>query len=120
MTDIFDNTVLCKDCSTKMQKIRYVKQGFSFRTLQCLKCKNKIIHPEDKQEYQHYLNLKNKAFNVKLRIVGNSYTVSIPKEIVNFINEQNKLIDDMVRLSFDSMNKLSLVFDEIRKEENER
>jgi len=53
-------------------------------------------------------------------MVGNSYTVSIPKEIVNFINEQNKLIDDMVRLSFDSMNKLSLVFDEIRKEENER
>ena len=120
MNDIFDNTILCKNCNIKMQKIRFVKNGFSFRTIQCTKCGNKILHPEDKQEYEHYLNLKNKDFNVKLRMVGNSYTVSIPKEIVNFINDQNKIIDDMVRLSFDRMDKLSIIFDKINKEENER
>ena len=54
-------------------------------------------------------------------MVGNSYTVSIPKEIVNFINEQNKVMDDMVRLNLDRMNRLSLEFDKLyRKDKNER
>jgi len=117
MTDIFDNTVLCKDCNLKMNKINLVKNGFCFRTLQCKKCNYKIVHPEDKIEYQNYTNLRNKHFNVKLRLVGNSYTVSIPMEIVKFINEQNKIIDDVVRLSFERMGKLSLIFDKIYKEE---
>lgn len=122
MTDIFDNSILCKNCNVKMQKIRLEKNGFSFRTVQCGKCGNKILHPEDKQEYQQFLNLKSKNFNVKLRMVGNSYTVSIPREIVNFINEQNRMIDDMVKLNLDRMNRLSLIFDKIHEKggENER
>lgn len=110
MEDIFDNPILCKYCNIKMQKIKIVKRGFVFRALQCPKCENKLIHPEDKNEYQKYLSLKNKRFNVKLRLVGNSYTVSIPREIVNFINEQNKIINELVSLSFDEMGKLSLLF----------
>ncbi len=117
MSDVFDNQILCKDCNIKMQKVKFLKNGFCFRALQCQKCSNKILHPEDKVEYQNYLNLRNKNFSVKLRMVGNSYTVSIPKEIVNFINEQNKIMDDMVRLSFDRMGKLSLIFDKIYEEE---
>ena len=119
MDDIFENTILCKDCNTKMQKFKLIKNGFVFRTIKCPKCENKVIHPSDKQEYQHYLNLKNKQFSVKLRMVGNSYTVSIPKEIINFINEQNEIIDDMVRLSFERMGKLSLIFDKINEEEKD-
>tara|TARA_Y100000310_G_scaffold337547_1_gene424866 strand:- start:1678 stop:2049 length:372 start_codon:yes stop_codon:yes gene_type:complete len=121
MTDLFDNPVLCKNCEIKMQKISLVKNGFTFRSLQCRTCGNRIVHPEDKQEYDHYLNLRKKDFNVKLRMVGNSYTVSIPKEIVNFINEQNKVMDDMVRLNLDRMNRLSLEFDKLyRKDKDER
>jgi len=104
-----------------MQKISLVKNGFTFRSLQCKTCGNKIIHPSDKQEYDQYLCLKNKDFNVKLRMVGNSYTVSIPREIVNFINDQDNVMDDMVRLSFDKMNRLSLEFDKLyKKDKNER
>ncbi len=103
-----------------MQKINLAKNGFIFRTLQCKKCNSKIVHPDDKHEYQAYLNLRNKNFSVKLRMVGNSYTVSIPKEIVNFINEQDKIIDDMVRLSFESMGKLSLVFDKLYERDRGR
>jgi len=99
-----------------MQKVRLVKRRFAFRAVKCPKCDNNIIHPEDKHEYQKYINLKNKRFNVKLRLVGNSYTISIPREIVNFINEQNKIIDELVSLSFDEMDKLSLLF----KHENEK
>jgi hypothetical protein len=110
MEDIFDNPILCKNCNIRMQKVKFLKNGFSFRAVHCPNCNNKIIHPDDKQEYQRYQNLRNKTFGVKLRMVGNSYTVSIPREIVNFINEQNKVINEIVRLSLDQMGKLSINF----------
>jgi len=117
--DIFDNTIICKDCNIKMNKFQCIKNGFSFRAVQCGKCGNKIIHPQDKAEYEHYLNLKNKHYRVKMRMVGNSYTISIPREIANFINEQNKIMDDMVRLSLEKMGKLSLIFDQFNDESEE-
>jgi hypothetical protein len=116
MTDIFDNTILCKDCDKQMKKIKVLKNGFIFRTLQCLHCNNKIVHPDDEREYKNYIHLRNKNYRVKMRMVGNSYTISIPREIVNFINEQNRVMDDMVRLSMEKMGKLSLVFDELTED----
>jgi antitoxin component of MazEF toxin-antitoxin module len=58
--------------------------------------------------------VKGRTFNVKLRMVGNSHAISIPKEIVNFINEQHKQVrkqmDDMVKLCFEDFRKLRLIF----------
>ena len=116
--DIFDNPILCKNCNARMQRVRIVKNGFVFRAVQCPKCSNKIVHPQDQQEYQQFLNLRNKKFNVKLRMVGNSYTVSIPREIINFVKEQEKIMDELVSLSFDKMGKLSLIFDKLYEQEN--
>ena len=117
MTDIFDNTILCRKCNTKMQKARIVKNNFSFRALVCPKCGEKIIHPADEQEYNKFVDLKNKEFQVKMRLVGNSYTVSIPKEIVCFMREQERMMDDMVRLCFQDMGRLSLDFKNKETEE---
>jgi roadblock/LC7 domain-containing protein len=111
MTDIFENTVLCKDCKKAMKKARVVKNGFQMRALICDNCKNKIIHPADKAAYNDFLSIKDKTFKVKLRLVGNSYAVSIPKEIVQFIKEAEKEFDNMVKLAFEDANKLRLVFD---------
>lgn len=108
--DIFDNTILCKKCNAKMQKAQLVKNHFLFRVLVCPKCHEKLIHPADEQEYGRFINLKNKEFHVKMRLVGNSYAVSIPKEIVSFMREQEKIMDDMVKLCFEDMGKLSLNF----------
>lgn len=112
MTDIFDNTILCNKCGKKMQKAKVVKNNFMFRAMVCPdeKCNSKIIHPVDEQEYNKFVNLKNKEFHVKMRLVGNSYAVSIPKEIVSFMNAQEKMMDDMVRLCFEDLNRLSLNF----------
>ena len=110
MADIFDNTILCRKCNTKMQKAQLLKNGFAFRALVCPKCGEKIIHPSDEAEYERFTNLKNKEFHVKMRLVGNSYAVSIPKEIVSFMREQEKIMNDMVRLCFEDMGKLSLNF----------
>jgi hypothetical protein len=83
-----------------------------FRALVCPKCSEKIIHPADEQEYNRFVDLKNKEFRVKMRLVGNSYTVSIPKEIVSFMREQEEAMNDMVKLCFEDMGRLSLDFKE--------
>ncbi len=93
-----------------MDKKELVKNGFILRAIVCPKCSSKIIHPADEQEYNKFINLKNKEFKVKMRLVGNSYAVSIPKEIVLFIREQEKIMDNMVRLCFEDFGRLSLEF----------
>lgn len=119
MTDIFENTILCKKCNKKMQNMQIYKNGFTLRAVQCPECGEKIIHPSDLAEYNQFTQLKNKVFKVKMRIVGNSYAVSIPKEIVNFMKEQEKIMDDFVRLAFNDAKKLSLFFGEGNGEEVE-
>ena len=115
MVDIFDNTILCRNCNIKMKKVEVIKNGFILRAVICPRCNGKIIHPADEQEYNRFINLKNKEFRVKMRLVGNSYAVSIPKEIVSFIREQEKIVDNMVRLCFEDFGRLSLSFNEAKK-----
>ena len=109
--DIFENTILCKNCNKKMLASEIEKNGFHLRTLVCDKCGNKIIHPQDLKEYEDFINLKKKDFHVKLRFVGNSYAVSIPKEIIDFMHEQEKKMKDMVKLCMEDFGRLSLSFD---------
>jgi len=115
MADIFDNTILCNKCNAKMKKAQLAKNGFLFRIMACPKCNDKIVHPVDEQEYNRFINLKNKEFKVKMRLVGNSYAVSIPKEIVLFMNEQKKIMDEMVKLCFEDFGRLSLNFEELKR-----
>jgi len=110
MADIFDNKILCANCDRIMKPVKIERNGFLLRAVTCDKCGAKIIHPKDEQEYNNFMQLKNKVFKVKMRVVGNSYAVSIPKEIVEFIKEQEKIMDDMVRLCFNDAKKLSLLF----------
>jgi len=95
-----------------MQKAKLIKNGFMFRAVVCpnKKCGEKIIHPVDEEKYNKFINLKNKDFRVKMRLVGNSYAVSIPKEIVSFMNAHEKIMDDMVKLCFEDLHKLTLNF----------
>ena len=103
-----------------MKPIEIEKSGFVLRAVMCERCGEKIIHPKDEAEYHQFSQLRNKTFRVKMRIVGNSYAVSIPKEIVDFIKDQERIMDDMVRLCFNDAHKLSLMFgkEEIEEEEN--
>jgi len=110
MTDIFENTILCKHCNKKMQPCQISKKGYVLRALVCETCKNQIIHPEDLKEYENFQNLKKKQFKVKLRFVGNSYAVSIPREIIDFMNEQEKEMDNIVNMCMEDLGRLSLRF----------
>ena len=117
MTDIFDNTILCSKCNLKMKPVDMERNGFILRAIQCDKCGERIIHPKDEQEYQNFVQLRKKSFRVKMRIVGNSYAVSIPKEIVAFMHDQENMMDDFVRVAFNNAKKLSLMFGEEQEDE---
>lgn len=115
MMDIFDAKILCKECNTEMKHSVVDKNGFQLRAMQCSKCGDQIIHPVDLERFNHFRDLKGKTFSVKLRVVGNSHAISIPKEIVEFIQEHQRQMrrdmDDVVRLCFDDFRKLSVRFD---------
>jgi DNA-directed RNA polymerase subunit RPC12/RpoP len=120
MADVFDNPILCKKCKKEMQKAKLSKNGFILRAVVCPACRYRVVHPVDEAEYNRFINLKNREFRVKMRLVGNSYAVSIPREIVNFIQEQEKMMDDMVKLCFEDMGRLSLRFGDILKENEKK
>ncbi|MFH1289788.1 MAG: hypothetical protein ABIH92_00090 [Nanoarchaeota archaeon] len=114
MKDIFDAKISCNKCDVQMKPIEITKQSFKLRAVQCPECQERIIHPADLNKLQHYNDLKQKTYNVKLRMVGNSHAVSIPKEIVDFINDMNRnmprYMNDMVKLCFEDFGKLTLNF----------
>jgi len=101
-----------------MQKVSLSKNGFIFRGMVCPNCNEKLIHPLDEERYNKFKNLKNKNFSVKMRLVGNSYAVSIPKEIVLFMQTQEKIMDNMVRLCFEDFGRVSLNFQDREKLKN--
>ena len=95
------------------------KNGFNLRTIKCQKCGETIVHPSDKREYEEFMKLKEKEYNVKMRMVGNSYAVSIPREIVDFMRTQEQMINDMVKLNFEKAGRLSLMFNTSEENENQ-
>lgn len=126
MMDLFDEVIMCKDCGRKMSRIETFKNGCRIRALECAKCGKRIYHPADVEEYKKFVSLRQRPFNVKLRIVGNSYTVSIPREIINFQEqmhqEMKKEIERMnkiVRLCLEEPGKISLMFNEEEEQEDE-
>ncbi len=114
MKDLFDAKIVCKQCDVQMKPIYVEKSGFRLRAIHCPHCNDKIIHPGDLHDLEQYNGLRQKTFDVKLRMVGNSHAISIPKEIVDFINEthqrMHKQMSDMVRLGFEDFGKLSITF----------
>jgi len=92
-----------------------IKRIVNISIIICPAGHDKIIHPSDILEYEKFKELRQKDFKVKMRIVGNSYAVSIPKEIVSFMHEQEKMLNDMVDLCFENTGKVTLTFNSEEK-----
>lgn len=110
MKDIFDQVVLCEKCNVRTIKNYTSLEGFKIRVLECPKCAEIVYHPGDIKEYEEYKKLKTRDFNVKLRMVGNSFCVSIPKEFIDFHKEFEKEFNDLVRMNLDGPGKISMFF----------
>ena len=113
MKDIYDTTLICNKCGSHTTKSHVTKNNFDIRIWFCPDCKKKWYHPEDMKAYERYLQLKKKDFQVKLRSVGNSWVISIPKEIIRF--QQDKTKTQIVKLNLDEPGKITLKFARIRK-----
>ena len=96
-----------------MEPAELIKNNFVFRAVICPNCGSRIFHPADEEKFKRFKDLKNKEFRVKMRLVGNSYAVSIPKEIVSFMNQQKKMMDEMVKLCFEDFGRVSLNFNKL-------
>ncbi len=112
MADVFDNEMFCSSCDKKTVKGETIRDGIPIRFWKCPSCNKTWLHPADVQEYENFKKLKEKNFSVKLRMVGNSYTISIPKEIISFHEVKR---DELVRLSLEDKERVTLYFSRMTK-----
>ena len=112
MVDIYDNIIVCKDCRKETEKAEVSKEGFHLRAWRCPACHQTWFHPKDMEEFQEFQKLRTKEFKVKLRMVGNSYTISIPREIIEFHEAK---IDKIVNLSMDDPQNITLFFSRVTR-----
>ena len=116
--DLFNHPILCNSCTALTNLGSINREGFQIRTLECPQCEKIIYHPLDIKEYEKFKKLKNKDFGVKLRFVGNSYCVSIPRQIIRYFEHesQNK---KTVKMSIEGPDKIVMYFsEEIYKDGN--
>lgn len=113
MTDLFENSLVCGRCSRKTEKGSVIRDGFRLRFWRCANCEQRWFHPGDLADYREFSTLKKRGWQVKLRMVGNSWAVSIPREIIEAMRAFNRDFEEMdrfVRLCFEQPRRLSLIF----------
>ena len=110
MEDIYNTTLLCEECNAKTRKVLLDKEGCKLRGWECPSCNKVWEHPKDAQEVEQFKRIQQKEFEVKLRMVGNSYTISIPKEIILFEQEMEKQLNHLLKLNLEEPEKLSIYF----------
>lgn len=112
MKDLSDTIIICKKCNKKTEKGIVNKEGFQLRCWKCPECGEIWAHPGDLKEYENFQKMKQKEFQVKLRMVGNSYTVSIPREIIEYGHITR---DEVVKVCMDQPEKVTLFFSRTTK-----
>lgn len=106
MKDVYENDILCKNCNKRTVKGHIIRDGFKIRTWECPGCGKIWHHPLDANEYLKFNKLKQKSFKVKLRKVGNSFSATIPNEIIEF--EDIKMEGRLVDMRLEAVNKVSI------------
>ena len=122
MKDIFQAEVLCPDCNIKTEKLVELREGYRLRFFKCPKCSQVIYHPLDISRYSEFKKLKEREFEVKLRMVGNSFSVTIPKEIIDFEEDFLRLEEEMnkmMRLTLEEPGKINIYFRKLLGEEDD-
>jgi len=108
--DIFNTTILCDNCNKVTQKIIIDKDNFKIRAAKCNDCNKTWYHPIDLKEYEEFQKFKEKNYKVKLRMVGNSYCVSIPREIIHYFEQEENNIQEFINLQMQNPRTVSIIF----------
>jgi len=112
MQDIFDTVLVCDECHTMTKRKVIIKEGVRLRLWECPHCHKQWLHPRDIQSYNEFRELKRKTFEVKLRQVGNSWAVSIPKEIIRF---ESVRTTKTICMHLDEPGKITISFTKMKK-----
>ncbi|MBS3128524.1 hypothetical protein J4410_05235 [Candidatus Woesearchaeota archaeon] len=79
----FDQVKLQCSCGSRMRKMTTSLKGISVRGWECEKCHEEMIHPEDAQKVLEIEKARKKnLLTVKLRKVGKSNVITVPKIIM--------------------------------------
>lgn len=119
MKTISDARILCEKCNVKTNPKLEIRKGFQIRFHECPKCSERYYNPLDLKQYHEFQKLKQREFEVKLRMVGNSFSVTIPKEIIEFeekFAQMEKELGNIMRLTLEEPGKLGLYFRKLMEE----
>ncbi len=113
MKTISNARVLCPECDKETIKRFEIRQGFKLNFFECPICSERFYDSSEIKEFGEFKKLRARRFDVKLRMVGNSFSVTIPREIIEFeekFAQMEKEMDNMMRLSLDEPGKIRLRF----------
>ncbi|MBI4171022.1 MAG: hypothetical protein HY514_04955 [Candidatus Aenigmarchaeota archaeon] len=83
-------------------------KDYEVRGWVCKKCKKEYIHPEDSLKISRFEALKKSRVRVKIRTVGQSLVITLPKEITELYGLQK---GETVGLSPESMTRIGIELD---------
>src|SRR3989339_500737 len=80
-------------------------KSYEIRGWVCAKCKKEYIHPEDSMKISKLEELKKSNPSVKIRTVGQSLVITLPKEIVDVYDLEK---GEIVRLNPENLKKIEI------------
>ena len=95
----------CGDMAGK-SAIKY--KSYEVRGWICKKCGKEYIHPEDSLKISKLEALKKNGIRVKVRTVGQSLVITLPKELVDIYGLEK---GEIVELTPENMRKIEIAMD---------
>ena len=87
------NEIPC-ECGSMASKSAVKYKDYEVRGWICKKCKKEYMHPEDSIKISRLEELKKSGIKVKIRTVGQSLVITLPKELANLYGlEQGETVE---------------------------
>lgn len=99
------NEIPC-ECGGMAGKGTVKYQDYEVRGWICKKCKKEYIHPEDSLKISKLEELKKNGIKVKIRTVGQSLVITLPKELAELYGFEQ---GETVELSPENFRKIEIV-----------
>lgn len=102
------NEIPC-ECGDMASRSSVKYKDYEVRGWTCRKCRKEYIHPEDSLKISRLEALKKSNVRVKIRTVGQSLVITLPKKISELYGLEK---GETVRLSPDGMKKIEINLDQ--------
>jgi len=93
------------ECGAMASRCTVKYRNYEVRGWVCKKCKKEYIHPEDSLKVSKLEALKKSHLRVKIRTVGQSLVITLPKEIAELYGLEK---GETVELSPENMKKIEI------------